>query len=411
MKIVELKSSNIKKLKVVELQLDEKKNVVMITGRNGQGKTSILDSIWYALGGKKAVQDKPIRDGQEAGEIDLNLDGYIVKRTFTEKGSYLTVNNKDGEKYSNPQQFLDYIIGNLSFDPLEFSRLEGKKQIAELSTIVGIDLAVFDEKKKKLTEDRVFIGRDMKALGSVTEEALTEAIKLKDSELISVADLSAQLSKESEKHTAFLRAQDHIQKVKGSIIQAQEDIKKAQINIENYRGEIKSYELVKDTEVDGEALKIKIDNAETENNKIREAKTVIETSKKIELKKKEYDAMTLGINDVDEEKKTKLSTAKMPIEGLSWEDDKVLYNKIPYDQISAAEQLRVSMAIAMASNPKLKVILIRDGSLLDNENMKVIEEMAKDKDFQVWIEAVQNDGKVGFHVEDGSIKSIDGVSV
>ncbi|MFA6325418.1 MAG: AAA family ATPase, partial [Candidatus Paceibacterota bacterium] len=64
MKIIQLKSSNIKRLKAIELDIDEKQNIVMITGKNGQGKTSILDSIWYALGGKKAVQDKPIRDGE-----------------------------------------------------------------------------------------------------------------------------------------------------------------------------------------------------------------------------------------------------------------------------------------------------------------------------------------------------------
>jgi len=168
MKIVELKSSNIKKIKAVELQLDANKNVVLITGRNGQGKTSILDSIWYALGGKKAVQDKPIRDGEEKGEIEIDVDGYLVKRSFTEKGSYLTVNSKEGQKYSNPQEFLDYIMGNLSFDPLEFSRMDGRKQIDELNKIVGIDLNAFDQKKKDLTQERLMVGREMKTIGSPT---------------------------------------------------------------------------------------------------------------------------------------------------------------------------------------------------------------------------------------------------
>jgi hypothetical protein len=87
----------------------------------------------------------------------------------------------------------------------------------------------------------------------------------------------------------------------------------------------------------------------------------------------------------------------------------VLYQGIPFIQGSAAEQLRVSMAIAMASNPKLKVILIRDGSLLDADNLKVIEEMARDKDFQVWIEAVRENGEIGIFIEDGMVKSIDGI--
>ncbi len=81
---------------------------------------------------------------------------------------------------------------------------------------------------------------------------------------------------------------------------------------------------------------------------------------------------------------------------------------IPLEQECDSGKLKVSMAIAMAINPELRVIRITNGSLLDSENMGVIEEMAKDKDFQVWIERVDESGKVGIVIEDGSIKSIKG---
>ena len=176
MKIIELKSSNIKKIKAVEMKLDENQNLILITGKNGAGKTSILDSIWMALGGKKAVQDKPIREGEEKGEIEINVDGYIVKRTFTEKGSTLVITNKDGEKYSNPQEFLNYIIGNLSFDPLEFSRMESKKQVSELINIIGLDFSKFDEDKNKTQEDRIIVGREGKALAQHSEEEVKDGL-------------------------------------------------------------------------------------------------------------------------------------------------------------------------------------------------------------------------------------------
>ena len=66
--------------------------------------------------------------------------------------------------------------------------------------------------------------------------------------------------------------------------------------------------------------------------------------------------------------------------------------------------------MAMVSNPKLRVILIRDGSLLDSENLKVIQEMAADLDFQVLIERVDDTGKVGIYIEDGEVKEINGQS-
>jgi hypothetical protein len=59
--------------------------------------------------------------------------------------------------------------------------------------------------------------------------------------------------------------------------------------------------------------------------------------------------------------------------------------------------------MAMALNPKLKVIRIMDGSLLDGENMAVITEMAKDKDFQIWIERVEDGSDMAIIIEDGAI--------
>src|SRR3990167_5105234 len=106
MKIIQLKSENIKKLKAVELTFDPKENVVVVSGKNGQGKTSLLDSIWYALCGKDVVPSKPIREGADKASITVDLGDYVVSRTFTEKGSYLTVESKDGAKYPSPQAML-----------------------------------------------------------------------------------------------------------------------------------------------------------------------------------------------------------------------------------------------------------------------------------------------------------------
>ncbi len=80
-----------------------------------------------------------------------------------------------------------------------------------------------------------------------------------------------------------------------------------------------------------------------------------------------------------------------------------MLNGVPLTQASDAEQLRASLAIAMALNPKLRVIRVRDGSLLDSNAMKIIAEMAETKDFQVWIERVDDSGKVGFVLEDGHV--------
>ncbi len=58
----------------------------------------------------------------------------------------------------------------------------------------------------------------------------------------------------------------------------------------------------------------------------------------------------------------------------------------------------------MAANPKLKVLRIQDGSLLDEQNMRLLTEMAEASDYQIWLERVDTSGKVGVVMEDGMVK-------
>ena len=112
---------------------------------------------------------------------------------------------------------------------------------------------------------------------------------------------------------------------------------------------------------------------------------------------------------MEERTKTKedaIASAKMPIDGLSLSGGQVVLNGIPFDQSSSAEQLRTSVAIAMAANPKLKVIRIKDGSLLDEDGLKIIEGLASGNGYQVWIETVNTSGKIGIYMEDGAVAHV-----
>lgn len=394
MKILELKSSNIKRLKAVELQLDEKQNLVVISGKNGAGKSSVLDSIFYALGGAKIIPGKPIREGEDHAEVVLDCGDYIVTRSFTEKASYLKVENKEGSKYSNPQQLLDKLIGSLSFDPLEFTRLEAKKQIGELIKITGLDFSDLDEKTKKVTEDRTFLSRELKSMGEVTEEEAHAVAPLAEKVEVSIAELSNKVNEaivNNQKRQSLLATEIDLTK-------QLEDLKlklaKVKLDLENTPARVEI-----------EPLQKELAEAEDTNEDIRKAKDVMQKLTVRNEKKAQYEAFTNYMVKLTEERQKRLSEAKMPIEGLAWTEEAVTYHGIPFEQLSAAEQLKISMAMAMVSSPKLRVILIRDGSLLDSDNLKVIQEMAKDMDFQVWLESVDETGKVGVFVEEGEVKT------
>ena len=121
--------------------------------------------------------------------------------------------------------------------------------------------------------------------------------------------------------------------------------------------------------------------------------------------------LTEAIDARDKVKADAIAKAKMPVPGLGFGQGIVTFNGIPFDQASTAEQLRVSVAIAMAANPKLRVLRIKEGSMLDQDGLALIAEMAATHDYQVWLEVVSSSGKVGITIDDGSVVAIDGEPV
>ena len=91
MKIIQLHSENVKRIKAVDITPTE--NVIVLSGKNGEGKTSVLDSIWLALQYKAAKKGNPdpLRAGQTKGFVELDLGDYIVTRKFTPGGSTLEI--------------------------------------------------------------------------------------------------------------------------------------------------------------------------------------------------------------------------------------------------------------------------------------------------------------------------------
>ena len=151
MKIIKLTAENVKRLRAVEITPDG--TVQVITGRNAQGKTSVLDAIWLALGGGAASREtvRPIRDGEDHASVTLDLGDLTVTRTWTGDKTSLSVKAADGAKYSSPQGVLDSLVGRLSFDPLEFTRLSGRDQVSALLDIVSLDVDLDDLARQRQT--------------------------------------------------------------------------------------------------------------------------------------------------------------------------------------------------------------------------------------------------------------------
>ena len=127
----------------------------------------------------------------------------------------------------------------------------------------------------------------------------------------------------------------------------------------------------------------------------------------VDLAKAQTEAawMDARLAEIKAEKTATLMATAFPVPGLGFDDDGVTLNGLPLDQASGAEQLRVSLAMGLALNPTLRVILIRDGSLLDSRSIAMVQEMATEAKAQVWLESVGTGG-VGVTMEDGMVVEV-----
>lgn len=410
MKIVSLKAENVKCLKAVHIEPDG--SIVQITGANGAGKSTVLDSIMYALCGKDVIPTQPIRRGEDHAEINVDLGDYTVTRRFTAEGNTtLTVKSKEGAKFPSPQSLLDKIVGP-AFDPLAFTKHPAKQQLETLRQLVGIDFTKLNEERKGHYESRTMANRDAAAV----ENRLSAMPEHKDApaEEVSVGELvdklrqvdeynRARANVEQQHATALASANRLIEEIKG----IRQTLDRAERNLEDQKSLVQKHHLtLAEMPVkDAAPIKDQIASAETTNRKVRENKARAELALKLTEYKETAQTLSDAIGAIDTQKQKILSEARFPVDGLSIDDNGVTYNGLPFTQASSAEQLRVSVAIGLAANPKLKVLLIRDGSLLDANGMQLITEMADQAGAQVWIERVATDEAVGIVIEDGQVVS------
>lgn len=407
-RIVELQAENFKRLKAVSIRPDA--DVVEITGRNGQGKTSILDAILGGLGGGRALPMKPIRAGQESAVIRLDLGDLKVTRRFkaseTNAKGWTTdviVESEMGGRFQKPQDVLDALVGEFTFDPLGFTRLKEDEQFEALKAFVpGFqfeDSAALDRTDfAKRTE----VNRDAKALRAQAEAITLPAGKVPAA--VDVAALEAKLA-EAGTHNASIAQR------KARREQVDERISQLNAEIERLQTELAGLE---DAKAKAEPLPEPIDTAQVQEalaagraaNAVRE-QAARRDALNAQAAEKESEAgkLTKAMDDRETARQAAIKAAKMPVPGLGFDPAGfITLNGQPFSQASDAEQLRASIAIAAAKNPQLRIARVRDGSLLDDVAMVELKRFAAENDLQVWIERVDSSGTVGFVLEDGELK-------
>lgn len=435
MRIVRLQAEGFKR--IVAVDISPEGDLVALGGDNGEGKSSVLDAIYAALGGAKAAPIKPVRTGEEYAIIRLDLGDLKVTRYFSADGTdRLKVENADGAAYSSAQTMLDRLVGKIAFDPLAFALMEPADQATELRKLVSLAVDP-DEVAKANAVDyaaRRDVNRDAKGLkariegivipaGDLGERPDREGIAAK---LASAADTNGAIERDrvtrenearyiAERVEAAKDKRDRAEELRAEAARLDEAAAGLDVEVERRQAVL-----------DGmAALAEPVDTAKL-RDELAEADRLAETFRRRDERdalKAEFDALEVkskGLTAAMEARtatvEKALAEAEMPVPGLSLgrlpdpaKPDEpgeliVTLNGEPFSQSSTGEQLRVSARIAMAMNPKLRVMIAKQGAFLDNKGLAMLREIASEGDFQIWLETVGERDGVGIIMEGGKVR-------
>lgn len=406
MKIIKMTAENIKGIKAIEITPSG--NVVEISGKNGAGKSSVLDAIWLALGGKEAQKDvtAALRKGAESGYVDLDLGTLKVRRTYTAEGTtkltVKTVSEGVEATVGAGQTTLDALRA-ITLDPQGFINMPAREQRQALLGLLDldIDLDEWERTRKAIFEERTDIGRQAKSLGDVP--AIDDDLpKIEQSAAEIITEIRE--AEEANRQRANLQVKVNELGDESARIQAQiHDLQQRQAALEADRATAQKRLADMPERIDTAPLEASLATVEETNAKIRvnsAAKALLE--RKVDLKTL-YDAKTEALEAHDRDKEQALAKAKVPVDGLSIEEDYITLGGVPFQDVNSGQQIETAVRIIAALKPRLRIVHIRNASLLDDEAWERVDALAGELDLQVWAESVGDGHGDAIVIEAGEV--------
>lgn len=414
-------------------------NTIVVSGLNEQGKSSFLNAIENLLGGKDYQPAVPVRKGAKEAQIIGRLktkDGRTLKATVTitapENRRVLTVEDETtGAKQSSPQALLASFWDELTFDPTAFLAKKADEQVNMLKGMAGLDFTAKDKKRAELYAERTKVNTAADAARArlATLPAYPDAPAAEESSGAIIAEIEAMQTHnnsiaplDQNVQTAQFGVTSGIEKVK----EIDDSIASCQTQID---GLLKQIELLKKTKVereltvenrkkglgaaqaarlavqakDVEPLKLKLAGLETANAKVRANAARTAAAEEAAAKAKESDRLTSEIDQIDEDKAEAMRSAKFPVEGLSFNENGVMFDGLPLDQASDMRRVAIGVEMAAKTYPDKRIMLVRHGNFFDEAHFPILNEIAEKNDLTCVVEVA------GPARADSSIVFVDGV--
>lgn len=377
MKINKLEIENVKRVKAVKIE-PTPNGLTVIGGKNRQGKTSVLDSIAWALGGDRYRPGHAQREGSVLPprlHIVMN-NGLVVERKG--KNSDLKVTDPTGKK--GGQQLLNEFVEQLALDLPRFMEASGKEKAQTLLRIIGVgdQLEKLEQEERELYNRRLAIGQiaDQKEKYAKEQAYYPDAPKelVSPSELIRrQQDILAQNGENQRKRQNLHLLEQEYQKTIEEMEAVLERQKKLEEDLRIARMAAK--DLVDESTAELEA---NIADIEEINRKVRANLDKEKAEEDAKGYKDEYARLTKEIQDTRQAKTDLLNRAELPLPGLSVQEGELTYQGFGWNDMSGADQLKVATAIVRKLNPKCGFVLLDKLEQMDVDSLN---------EFGAWLEA------------------------
>ncbi len=409
MKINKLEIENVKRIRAIKLE-PAANGLTIIGGKNNQGKTSVLDSIAWALGGEAF---RPSAAAREGSVISPNLkvvmsNGLVVERKG--KNSALKVTDPSGQKAG--QQLLDSFVEKLALNLPKFMESSGKEKAQILLQIIGVgdQLSAMEQQEKELYNERLAIGRiaDQKEKFAKEQPYFPDAPK----EPVSPSELIRQQQEILAQNGENQRKRDNLETLQYQCVRLNTEIAELEEKLEEKRRERESVgcdvEIAKMTVADLQdqsttELEKSIANIEEINRKVRANLDKDKAEEDAMEYRRQYQKLTEKLEKVRDGKAKLLDQAVLPLPELTVKDGELIYKGQQWDNMSGSDRLRVATAIVRKLNPECGFVLLDKLEQMDLDTLQEFGSWLEAEGLQAIATRVSTGGECQIIIEDGYV--------
>lgn len=402
-KITELQAENFKRVKAVQIT-PASSGLTIVGGNNGQGKTSVLDAIAWALGGDRFRPSAPGREGSVIPpNIHLSLsNGIKVQRNG--KNSSLKVYDPSGNRAG--QQLLNGFIEAFALDLPKFMEQSSQGKARTLLKIIGIgeQLAELDREETEAYNERLAIGRiyeqksghakDLPYWDGVPEAPVSaaELIRQQQDILARNGENARLRTRRDEIGKELAEVSAQLETLRAQYTKLSQDYANAQREAVDLHDE------------STEELEANIRAVDALNVKIRQNMDRARAEAEAKEYSYRYDALTGNIEDIRRRRMDLLNGADMPLPGLSVESGELTYKGQRWDNMSGAEQLQVATAIVRRLNPQCGFVLLDKLEQMDLNTLRDFGAWLEQEGLQAIATRVSTGDECSIIIEDGYVQ-------